>query len=245
MEVVKYKPLGKKAYGHIALLPNSRVTPADHHCHEGQARIATEKPRDRHDEVIVQEKLDGSCVAVALMDGKILALTRAGYLADTSPFEQHHRWGDWVKSNESRFRHVLKEGQRICGEWLMQAHGTRYALRHEPFVAFDVMTVNYRLPYDEFVIAVSRGNFITPHLIHRGLPMSVATILEKLGSYGYHGAIDEVEGFVIRVQRRGKIDFLVKYLKPSKKDGIYLPELSGKEAVWNWNPKEVKNATIR
>ena len=48
-----YKPLGKKAYGSIALLPNSRVTPADHHCHEGQARIATEKQRDRHDEVIV------------------------------------------------------------------------------------------------------------------------------------------------------------------------------------------------
>lgn len=236
----KYKPLGKKAYGHIALLPNSRVTPADHHCHEGQERIATEKPRDRHDEVIVQEKLDGSCVAVARVDGEILALTRAGYLADTSPFEQHHHWGAWVKSYEKRFQHTLEEGQRICGEWIMQAHGTRYNLRHEPFVAFDVMTGSYRYPFDQFIAIANRGDFITPHLIHRGLPMKVNVILDRLGAHGYHGAMDEVEGFVIRVQRRGEIDFLVKYLKPYKKDGIYLPEISGKKAVWNWYPEAIE-----
>ena len=232
--VDKYKPLGKKAYGSIALLPNSRVTLADHHCHEGQARIATMKPRDRHDEVIVQEKLDGSNVAVALLNGEILALTRAGYLAHTSPFEQHHHWETWVKSCENRFRHILEEGQRICGEWLMQAHSTRYKLLHEPFVAFDIMVGNYRLPYDQFATIAQRGNFIIPHLIHRGLPISVDIALNRLGTYGFHGAIDEVEGFVIRVQRGGEIDFLVKYLKPYKKDGVYLPEQSGKEAIWNW-----------
>ena len=232
----KYKPLGKKAYGSISLLPNSRVTPADHHCHEGQARIATEKPRDRHDEVIVQEKLDGSNVAVALLNGEILALTRRGYLADTSPFEQHHHWGDWVKSYENRFRHILEEGQRVCGEWIMQAHGTRYELTHEPFVAFDIMKGNYRMPYDQFQVQAEGGNFIIPHLIHRGYPMTVDVALDRLGTYGYHGAVDEVEGFVIRVQRRGEIDFLVKYLKPYKKDGVWLPEVSGKDAVWNWYP---------
>ena len=234
---MKFKPLGKKAYGSIALLPNSRVTPADHHCHEGQARIATEKRRDRHDEVIVQEKLDGSCVAVALINGEILALTRAGYLADTSPFEQHHCWGSWVKSYEYRFRAILEEGERLCGEWIMQAHGTRYNLVHEPFVAFDLMKEHYRLPYDLFCQRVKWGYFVLPHLIHRGYPISISTALGRLGEFGYHGAIDEVEGFVVRVQRRGEIDFLVKYLKPYKKDGIYLPEQSGKEAVWNWYPK--------
>jgi len=236
MDTIKYKPLGKKAYGSIALLPNSRITPADHHCHEGQNRIATQKPRDRHDQVIVQEKLDGSNVAVALINGDILALTRAGYLASTSPFEQHHHWAAWVKSYEKRFRYVLEEGQRICGEWLMQSHGTRYNLRHEPFVVFDIMADNYRLPYDQFTVMVNKGNFIIPYLIHRGTPISVEVTLDRLGTYGHHGAIDEVEGFVIRVQRRGEIDFLVKYLKPDKQDGIYLPEKSGKEPIWNWYP---------
>ena len=52
------KPLGMKNYGHIAHLPSSRMGPGDHSCELGQARIATLKARDRHDHVIVQEKLD-------------------------------------------------------------------------------------------------------------------------------------------------------------------------------------------
>jgi len=231
------KPLGIKSYGSISLLPNSRVTPADKHCHEGQARIATEKPRDRHDEVIVQEKVDGSNVGVALLNGCIIAITRAGYLAKTSPFEQHRHWANWVESYKDRFLVVLKEnGERICGEWLMQAHGTRYALRHEPFVAFDIMKEHYRLPYDDFVQRIQKGSFTIPYLIHRGNPISVQSALDRVGINGYHGAIDEIEGIVFRVQRRGELDFLVKYLKPYKKDGIYLPEQSGKEPIWNWYP---------
>ena len=66
------KPLGRKAYGSIPHLPNSRIGPGDHKCHEGQERIATVKSRNKHDVIIVQEKLDGSNVAVALKDGIIL-----------------------------------------------------------------------------------------------------------------------------------------------------------------------------
>lgn len=230
------KPLGIKSYGTIPLLPNSRITPADKHCHEGQARIATERPRDRHDEVIIQEKLDGSNVGVALLNGDIIALTRAGYLAETSPFEQHWHWSNWVKANENRFRAVLFEKERLCGEWLMQAHGTRYRLIHEPLVVFDIMKEHDRLPYDEFSLRVNKGHFVIPYLIHKGCPLSVDTVLNRLGEHGHHGAIDEVEGAVWRVQYRGKVDFLVKYIKPYKKDGIYLPEMSGQAAAWNWYP---------
>ena len=57
------KPLGRKNYGSIPHLPGSRMGEADHKCSEGQARIATEKARDKHDRVICQEKLDGSNVS--------------------------------------------------------------------------------------------------------------------------------------------------------------------------------------
>ena len=53
------KPLGHKNYGSIPHLPGSGRGPGDHSCHEGQARIATEKRRDGLDVIIVQEKLDG------------------------------------------------------------------------------------------------------------------------------------------------------------------------------------------
>src|SRR5690554_6471289 len=120
------KPLGHKAYGSIPHLPNSRLGPGDYSLNEGQARILTEKTRDRHDTVIVQEKLDGSNVAVANIDGQIVALTRAGYVATTSKFEQHHLFAHWVRERESLFAKLLKPGERLCGEWLAQAHGTRY-----------------------------------------------------------------------------------------------------------------------
>jgi len=58
--------------------------------------------------------------------------------------------------------------------------------------------------------------------------------MERLGTYGFHGALDPVEGAVWRVERKGVIDFLVKYVRPDKIDGDFLPEISGKEPVWNW-----------
>ncbi|KKL70160.1 hypothetical protein LCGC14_2107750, partial [marine sediment metagenome] len=33
-----------------------------------------------------------------------------------------------------------------------------------------------------------------------------------------------------------RVLFLAKWVRPDKEDGIYLPEISGGEAVWNWRP---------
>ena len=92
MEDRNRKPLGGKAYGSISHLPGSRLGPGDHQCHEGKAVICTIRARDRHDRIIVQEKLDGSCVAVAKVDNRIIPLTRAGYPAHTSPWEFEFRF---------------------------------------------------------------------------------------------------------------------------------------------------------
>src|SRR5882724_9419662 len=86
------KPSRMKSYGHITHLPGSRMGTGDHKCEAGEARIATLKARDRHDNIIVQEKLDGKNVGVARLDGALYPLVRAGYVADTSRFEQHWRF---------------------------------------------------------------------------------------------------------------------------------------------------------
>jgi hypothetical protein len=242
-----WKPLGGKCYGHIPHLPGSRVGPGDHMCHEGQARIATERARDKHDEVIVQEKVDGSNVGVARIGGELYALGRSGYLAESSRYKQHQVFAVWVRNNADRFLAVLKDGERLCGEWLMQAHGTRYQLVHEPFVAFDLMVGHVRTTYDEFMARIAAGGFTPPALIHRGSPLSVENAMERLGLHGFHGAVDPAEGVVWRVERdeiteRGRsercrvVSFLVKYVRLDKIDGIYLPELSGLPPVYNWLP---------
>lgn len=229
------KPLNGKAYGSIPHLPGSRLGPGDHHCHEGQARICTIKTRDRHDTVIVQEKLDGSCVSVALIDGVLWPLTRAGYHANTSPYEQHHLFAVWAFENAARFRAILNDGERIVGEWLAQAHGTRYDLWHEPFSPFDIISGGVRCPYEVFNSRTGKGGFVSPHVLHIGGAYSIEAALADI-QVSSHGAIDPVEGAVWRVERRGAVDFLAKYVRSDKVDGMYLPEISGKEAVWNWRP---------
>lgn len=141
------KPLGYKAYGSIPHLPGSRLGEGDHHCHEGQAKIATEKVRDKHDIVIVQEKLDGSCCSVAKINGEIIALGRSGYEAKTSEYQVHHVFAEWVESEKTRFDLLLNEGERVVGEFLGMAVGTYYNLHHEPFVPFDIMRGKYRFPF--------------------------------------------------------------------------------------------------
>ena len=240
------KPLGRKAYGSIPHLPNSRIGPGDHKCHEGQERIATVKSRNKHDVIIVQEKLDGSNVAVALKDGIILPLSRAGYLANTSPYRQHLMFWNWVYENEERFRNVLNEGEQISGEWLAQAHGTRYELKHEPFVVFDIFDENRKRYAWNIVLEKLSTNFVIPHCIHYGNPISVDDAMLLLGKYGYHGALDEIEGAVWRIENRGKFDFMVKYVRPNKVDGLYLEVQReregpgrGGETYWNWKEKVV------
>jgi hypothetical protein len=139
--------------------------------------------------------------------------------------------------NEDRFRSVLKEGERIVGEWLAQAHGTIYDLKHEyyePFAAFDIMTGTERLPLLEFYDRAEPGDFSVPHLLHAGGPISVDEAMKIHRKISW--PCDEPEGVVYRVERKGKVDFLTKWVRPDKVDGKYLPEVSGEEPIWNWRP---------
>ena len=108
------------------------------------------------------------------------------------------------------------------------------------------MASNDRARYDELTDRVKNVDFVTPKVIHRGGPLSIEAAMKMLNTYGFHGSSDQVEGAVWRVERNelanpGKngervwrVDFLVKYVRPDKEDGIYLPEISGRKPVWNW-----------
>ena len=230
------KPLGRKNYGSIGHLPCSRMGPGDHAVHEGQQRIATEKLRDKHDLIIVTEKLDGSNVGIARVGDQILALGRAGYLAQTSKYEQHQLFAAWVRERETYWLSVLEPGERLVGEWLAQAHGTRYSLPLGPFAAFDLMVDDKHMPFEILADRCVDYKIPQPKLLHIGGPLSVEDAM-KLHGNGLHGCLDmPPEGAVWRVERRGEFDFLAKWVRPDKADGTYLPEISGQPAVWNWRP---------
>jgi hypothetical protein len=230
------KPLGHRSYGSIPHLPGSRRGPSDRGCNEGQYKICCEKARDKHDRIIVQEKLDGSNVAIANINGELVALSRAGWLARTSPFKLHHLFADWVDTNIKLFD-FLPIGSRVCGEWLALAHGTIYKLSHGPFVAFDIMTGMNRMPHESFRETVGE-RIPTVTTIHNDGPLAIGNAMALLGQSGFHGCSDGLpEGVVYRVERNGRVDFLAKYVRPDKQDGKYLPELCGTE-TWLWRPNE-------
>jgi len=251
----KIKPLLCRSYGSIPHLLGSNAD-GDKYVGEGQHRICTLKPRDKKDVISISEKLDGSNVSVAKINGELIPLIRAGYRATDSPRTQHQIFHQWVMQNYDRFD-FLEEGERICGEWMMQAHGTLYKLEHIPFVPFDIMIdtqrsgvsikgIPNRLNYETFNFRLP-GWFPRPKLLHIGGPLSIEESLDLLGEFGFHGALERTEGVVYRVEREEKIDFLAKYIRRSPRcNGRYLKdEFGNQKEIWNMNPKEVlKNEGI-
>lgn len=235
------KPLGMKCYGSIPHLSFSRLGPGDHYCHAGQERIATGSVigRDPRYKVIVQIKLDGSNVGVARINGELVPLVRKGYTALSSGYEMHHLFHAWAMDQAHRLE-FLKEGERLVGEWLAQAHGTRYRLPHDPFVPFDWFTAdNKRACYDAFEDATAE-QFTLPSVLHRAnSPLEKECLLHFLSLYDkvpHHGDLEPCEGAVFRVERGGRVLFLCKYVRPEKIDGKYLNQ--GQE-IWNWRPTEL------
>lgn len=229
------KPLNAKAYGSIPHLRGSRLGAGEHTITDGQSRICCEQCR-RGDVITVQEKLDGSCCAVANVDGALYPLTRAGNLAWESSYQQHRLFALWASVNQDRFD-FLKPGERLIGEWLAQAHGTLYDLKRvEPFVVFDIMTGIDRLPYAKFEQQVV-GRFRIPSLLFRAPEAcSIERALELLdcvaGDYN-------PEGVVWRVEHYRRVDYLCKFVRHNFIPGRYLPCYSGEPIVWNMSPEEI------
>ncbi len=215
------KPLGRKAYGSIPHLSGSRMGPGDYSCHDGQERICFNGGRDkrgRKHRVIVTEKLDGSNVAIAMIDGVAEGLIRAGYRAFGSPRVQHQIFGKWVQHGDFS---ALPERWRVCGEWMYQAHGTIYE-PNAPFIAFDLFDENNkRRPHDEARDMFARLGLTGAHVLSDGPGMTIAEAMNAMGEFGFHGAKEQVEGAVWRVETDGAFNFLAKFVRHDKEDGKY------------------------
>lgn len=227
------KPLDGKAYGSIGHLPTSKLGDGDHMIDVSQASMMTEAVKQKGDTVIVEQKLDGSCVAVAMLDDRsIVAIGRAGHLAVSSPYEQHRRFAAYVTENHDRFVDLLAPGQRVVGEWLAQAHGTRYSVPHELFVPFDIMTGPDRMSRDRFWLECSKRKFTVPQVVSYGPPIGAGEAMSKLDQ-SFHGAIDPCEGVVYRYERKGRVLFLAKHVRHDFVPGRYFPETKDGPVVWN------------
>lgn len=232
------KPIGRKNYGSIPHLHNSKLGEGDHYIIEGQERILTKKARDKHDNILVFEKYDGSNVGVAKFENKIFALTRAGYKASTSPFKHHHYFANWVKERELLFADMLQNGERITGEWLAQAHGLIYKIKAEPIVFFDYFTQNNeRVLFNDLQAKAIEYGLQLPRKLHEGQPIMVQQLLPLLNEKTKNiESVGLPEGMVYRVERKGKFDFLAKWVRSDFPTGRFCINVEEQNLIWNWLP---------
>ncbi|MGA2434772.1 MAG: RNA ligase family protein [Bryobacteraceae bacterium] len=220
-----------KNYGSIPHLSTSKLTQqADKKISLGQELIITKKTRDWKDLIIVTEKLDGSNVGIIKKDDKLIAITRTGYPAISSPYKQHILFDNYLQQNCDKFN-WLPEGYRICGEFMIQAHGTIYDISkvEDIFVSFDIFDeYNNRILYINFIKFCFKYGISTVPLLHIGQPITIDRVLKILDK-GHYGYPENPEGFVCRVERDNQVDFLAKWVRADKEDGKYLKG----EEIWN------------
>jgi len=232
------KPLGRKNYGSIPHLLDSKLGHHDKYIHKGQNDILTKKSRDKNDHIIVTEKYDGSNVGIARMNGKLVCLTRSGYLASSSPYEQHHMFKEWVDKERCRFQ-FLEEGERIVGEWLAQVHSLEYQLLH-PFVSFDIFNPNNkRTSHGELVTRTTKTDVLTPRIILQGessFPIEESLKILNIRTH-YHSVIckEQPEGMVYRVERKGEFDFMAKWVRDDFEAGRYCIGIEKENLKWNYH----------
>lgn len=224
-----------KLYPSIPHLPSSRAG-GDRLVSLARARRFLEASR-ASDVVIVEEKLDGSCVLVACDGDDIVAFGREGGLAEKSLNEARRMFAAWVKQNEKRFATILEPGEAIAGEWMALVHGIPYDLPHEPFVVFDLMMKKHvRAPRRILRERAKRAGLAMPGLVHEGAAISIADARALLGR-GSSGAREAPEGLVYRIENGDAVIDVAKWVRADKVDGARLPEKTGEPAILNWKPK--------
>lgn len=230
------KPIGRKNYGSIGHLPGSNLGPGDHTVNDGMARICKTgrgKGGQKY-QIIVEEKYDGSNVGVAKVDGELVAMQRSGYPARSSPYRQHQWFATWVEQHADRFDAVLEDGERLAGEWLAVAHGTKYDVPDDPFVAFDIMPngSHARLPRPEFDRRMAGGPLQAKRICHldgQGREPDRAMVTLEAVHEPVLPTAHKPEGLVYRAERNGEVCFLAKYTREGFEHGKYLPGIGRPE----------------
>lgn len=218
------KPLGGRGYGHIGHIPGSKLGPGDHTIEPNQAALLTggKKLPTRHHCVVIQEKLDGSCLAVAKIEGRIVTIGRAGYLNSTAPFPHLLAFDTWVDERRPAFDALLLEGERVIGEWVAFAMSTLYRLPHDgaKWRPFDIMRGHDRVSSsDVFARCANEGFLPVTTIAREPMDPSSAYALAAAAPVDSRGVDGVPEGVVYRMEERGRTLFMGKWVRADYEPG--------------------------
>lgn len=188
------------SYPTISHLPGSKFRDAqDKAIGAQEVRWLTVQTMRPEDLVIVTEKVDGCNVGVLRRGDTLYPVIRKGYDVRTSQYDWIRAFADFVDKNSKRFLHLLSDGERVCGEWMLKTHTIQYHMPHEPFICFDIIKDKTRTPYSSLKARLEDAEFVPASLVHSGGAISTGEAVRLLGK-GFHGALGQPEGVVYRYE---------------------------------------------
>lgn len=154
----------------LPLIPDTNLTWQDLIKRDAYLKIFLNKEIS----VNVEEKVDGSSVAITLLDDQVLVRNKdkilvKGFLSDKPSKKQYAHIWNWVYENIQKFKKLneLQGGCTVYGEWMWMQHGLEYNKLPSWFIAFDI----YQHSNARFLIPqltrdlLNKANFSTSPLI--------------------------------------------------------------------------------
>lgn len=164
-------------------------------------------------EIVLQEKLDGTCVGVFFEEDESAVLLKRGGFIGHREKDQYNVFRSWVQERTASLRSAL--GNRVLfGEFLWQTHGLFYDRLPDFFIGYDLLdrtreaflaSSAVRLELQgvvEVVPELWRGTVRTPDQ----LSSKIENIATRPSTFG-----DQAEGVYVRFERDGQLVARAKY----------------------------------
>jgi hypothetical protein len=164
-------------------------------------------------EIVVQEKLDGTCVGVFFEEDESAVLLKRGGVIGHREKDQYNVFRSWVQERTASLCSAL--GNRVLfGEFLWQTHGLFYDRLPDFFIGYDLLD---RTSETFLVAGVVRQELkgivgVVPEL-WRGVVRTPAQLSRKIEALAALPSVfgDSAEGVYVRFERGSRLVARAKY----------------------------------
>lgn len=162
--------------------------------------------------LVIEEKLDGSNVAIWLERGRVRVAGRGG-LDAMDRAGQLGRLRAWVAERGDALGDLLREGEVLYGEWLWLQHTIAYDSLPDWLIVLDLWS-----PSTGFLDVEERDRRVTslglqvPPLVHRGEIGSLRELPARCSAARW--APVRMEGMVLRRESGGRLVERAKWVRP-------------------------------
>jgi len=192
-------------------LPGSNVVDTDRSLTSKEVAVLC-----RDCEVVIQEKLDGTCVGLFFDEADTPVLLKRGGIIGHREKDQYNVFRTWVQQRAEPLHKALAKRHVLFGEFLWQTHGLFYDRLPDFFIGYDLLdrtskaflvTDGVRQELEGIVEVVPelwRGTVRTPDQLSR----KIEDVAKRPSAFG-----NQAEGVYVRFERDGQLVARAKYRK--------------------------------